>query len=211
MEISENYCRIYITRHGQTEFNVKEIMQGQIDSPLTEEGKAQAKEFAEKFKNIKFEAIFSSDLGRAQATAEIINIDRQLVINTSKLLRERSFGPYDGTPSQKFRDENKVLFEKRQTLSEQEKRDFKFYESYESDSQIASRMITALREIAVTYLGKTVLVISHGAIIRALLVHLGYAQFDELGTRAIGNGAYIMLKCDGTDFFIENAEGITKV
>jgi alpha-ribazole phosphatase len=63
-ENQENYCIIYLVRHGETEWNVKKITQGQSESYLTEKGVEQAKETAEKLKDVKFDAIFSSDLNR---------------------------------------------------------------------------------------------------------------------------------------------------
>ncbi|MBI2630816.1 histidine phosphatase family protein [Candidatus Nomurabacteria bacterium] len=56
-----NYCTLYLVRHGETEWNVKKITQGQSESTLTENGIRQAEETAEKLKDIKFDAIFSSD------------------------------------------------------------------------------------------------------------------------------------------------------
>ena len=84
-ENKENYCTLYLVRHGETEWNVKKINQGQSESALTEVGIEQAKETGEKLKHIKFDAIFSSDLSRTQRTAEIIKLDRELVIKTSEL------------------------------------------------------------------------------------------------------------------------------
>lgn len=210
METSKEYCTIYVARHGQTEFNVRDILQGQVDSPLTDDGRLQAKELSTKLTGIHFEAIFSSDLGRAKRTAEIIALDRELAVITKKLLRERSFGHLDGTAVRDFREQNRELFKKRETLSEQEKRDFKFYETYESDSEIAARMLTALREIAATYIGKNILVVSHGAIIRSMLIHLGFADFDELDSKSVGNASYVKLESDGVDFFIKETIGISK-
>jgi 2,3-bisphosphoglycerate-dependent phosphoglycerate mutase len=209
--IKEKYCTIYIVRHGETEHNVKEIMQGQTDSSLTKTGVNQAEKLAKEFKNIHFNAIFSSDLYRAKRTAEIVKLDRQLAVNTTELLRERAFGHFDGKTIESFQRQNKHLFKVRQNLSEKEKRDFKFYEEYESDSEMTARIITALREIAATYIGKTVLVVSHGSIIRAFLIHLGFAKFDELPPKSIENTAFAVLQTDGIDFFIKETKGINKI
>ena len=56
----------YIVRHGQTDWNVDRIVQGHKDSELTASGRAQAKDVAEKFKEIQFDHVFSSDLLRAR-------------------------------------------------------------------------------------------------------------------------------------------------
>lgn len=210
MADKNRYCTIYVVRHGETEYNVKKILQGQTDSALTQLGEKQARERAESLKHIHFDAIFSSDMPRAQRTAEIIILDRQLAVTTSRLLRERAFGRFDGKPAQEFQEQNKMLLKKMDKLSESEKRGFKFYEGYETDTEIASRMITFLREVAVTYPGKIVLVVSHGAIIRALLVHLGYGSFDELPAGTVVHLAYVKLESDGVDFFIKETEGINK-
>lgn len=210
MEQAEKLTTIYIVRHGETDFNVKEIMQGQTDSSLTAKGVLQAKQLAERLKGVNFDAIFSSDLYRAQKTAEILKLDRQLAVNTTKLLRERTFAHFDGKSAEFFREENKTLFEKRQQLSEQEKRDFKFYPEFESDTEIAGRMTIALREAALTFPGKILLAISHGAIIRAFLIQLGFANFDELPPKSIENTAYVIVETDGVDFFIKETHGINK-
>ena len=59
---------IYIVRHGETKWNVKQLMQGHKDSPLTEKGIEQAEEIKKELKNIHFYRIFSSDLLRAKRT-----------------------------------------------------------------------------------------------------------------------------------------------
>ena len=79
---------IYLVRHGETEWNTEGRLQGQKDSFLTAKGEKQAAQTAEKLKGVKFDAIFSSDLLRAKRTAEIIKLERQLEINTTKALRE---------------------------------------------------------------------------------------------------------------------------
>ncbi|MBI3069752.1 MAG: histidine phosphatase family protein, partial [Candidatus Levybacteria bacterium] len=61
------------------------------------------------------------------------------------------------------------------------------------------RFITFLREISVAYAGKTLLIVTHGAMIRILLIHLGVGSYDDF--IAIPNTAYIKLASDGVDFF----------
>ena len=73
--------KIYITRHGQTDYNAKELMQGQIDIPLNETGIAQAKATRKKVEDVKFDAVYSSPLDRAKTTASIVgNIDKDKII-----------------------------------------------------------------------------------------------------------------------------------
>ncbi len=201
---------IYVVRHGETEYNVQGLLQGQTDSPLTENGRQQALERAEALKDVEFDAIFSSDLERAIKTSEIIKLNRQLAINTSKLLREKDFGPYDGKASDFFRQDNKHLFEELKKLPEQGKKDFKFFEGFESDSEMADRMIAFLREVAQTFLNKKVLVVTHRGNLRVLLLHLGFGSFDELEPKGISNSAFVKLESDGMDFVIKEVEGIVK-
>ena len=68
----DNELKLYIVRHGQTEWNVLEKFQGQLNSPLTLEGIEKVKKTAEKLKNIKFKAGYTSQMGRTFATAKII-------------------------------------------------------------------------------------------------------------------------------------------
>lgn len=159
---------------------------------------------------IHFDAIFSSDLGRSVQTAEILNVNRQLEINTTKLLRENFFGTYEGKPAKVFLADNKKLFEKRKQLSDAEKMRFKYEPTQESDQEAAIRMITFLREIGATYGGKTVLVVSHGSIMRSFLKHLGFAKYEELPGGAIENAGYIVVESDGIDFFIKETKGVNK-
>ena len=64
--------KLYIVRHGQTEWNVQEKFQGQLNSPLTEEGKVKIRKTATELADIEFEAVYTSKLGRTVGTAEII-------------------------------------------------------------------------------------------------------------------------------------------
>lgn len=208
MPKAKDYCTIYVVRHGETKFNIKQIVQGQTDSSLTENGIEQARQLAKNLKTVNFNAIFSSDLYRAIHTAEVLKLDRDLKVNTTQLLRERTFGYLDGQPWEQFAQENRNMLEKREKLAEEQKSKFKLYEGYETDEEISLRMLTALREIAAAYSGQKVLVVSHGSIMRASLVHLGFASYNQLPPGSVGNTGYFVLEADGVDFFLKETQGI---
>lgn len=205
------YTTLYITRHGETELNLAQKMQGQLDSPLTQKGIQQAQELAEKLKDIPFDAIFSSDLPRAQRTAEIVKLERKLAVTTSQLIREKTYGEYEGKSYTFLEEGLKEMLTQYQHLSDQEKMKFKFGKDLESDEEAMGRVLTFLREIGLAYRGKTVLVVAHGGIMKTLLIHLGYATYQTLGHGAVKNCAYIKIETDGTDFFVKETSGITVV
>ena len=94
--LAQKFCRFYIVRHGETEWNTKKIMQGHLDSPLTENGINQAANLANELKEIEFIKVISSDLMRAYRTAKIIAVDKDIAVTSTELLREINLGPFTG-------------------------------------------------------------------------------------------------------------------
>ena len=87
--------KIYVTRHGQTDYNKSRMMQGRSDIPLNETGIMQAKTRRESLGDIKFDAVYSSPLVRAIQTAEIIgNVSREDIILDDRII-EADFGKYE--------------------------------------------------------------------------------------------------------------------
>lgn len=207
---ANNYCIFYIIRHGETLGNVKRILQGQSDYPLTKLGINQAKEAAEKFQNINFDEVFSSDLFRAKHTAQLLLLERKIAVKTTEKLRERSFGRYEGKSWFHEDAHLKKMLKKYEKLSAEGKMKFKFSDDQESDEELSTRMLTFLREIAVAYPGKTILIVSHGGIMRATLIKLGFGSYQQVPPGAVKNLGYFKLKSDGVDFFIDETEGIEK-
>lgn len=202
-----HYCTFYIVRHGETKANQEGVLQGQSDSPLTEEGIFQAKKAAKKLKKVHFDEAFSSDLLRAKRTAEVISQEHKLIVKTAKLIRERAFGKFEGKKYEEFGDELREAFLKFESLVGRQKFRFKLSPEVESDEEIVVRFITFLREISLAYAGKTILVVSHGGMMRALLIHLGFGTYETLPPGAIQNLGYIKLESDGVDFFYQRDRG----
>lgn len=199
---------IYIIRHGQTNWNVAKIIQGQSDkSCLTQLGKRQAQRIAGEFKDILIQAIFSSDLTRAKMTADIIASGRKLVVSTSTLLRERKWGSYEGKEAKLFRQENQELISQYEKLSDKDRWEFKFAPDIESRSEVCSRFVTFLKEVAVIYTDKMILIVTHGGVMRIFLQYVGWTK-KELSTGAINNTGYIKLLSTGSHFLIGETKGI---
>jgi len=200
--MKKGYCTIYLVRHGKTDWNEKEIVQGHTDIPLNKEGKFQARNASKELKRIKFDKAYSSDLLRAEQTAEIIAAEHKLLIETTKILRERNFGIFEGQSNEEIREMHRII----STLEEKERYSYRHHPSMESDGEVLIRLLTFLREVAVSNAGKTVLVVTHGGIIRVALIKLGF--FTYKNRIQVKNLGYVKLVSDGVDFFIKETSGI---
>jgi len=88
---------VYLTRHGETDWNAAGRWQGHTDIPLNEHGRRQAGEVGERLRGAGIVAAVSSDLSRANETARIIAARLGIeVVYTDRDLRERSFGIFEG-------------------------------------------------------------------------------------------------------------------
>jgi len=192
----------YIIRHGQTDWNIQKLIQGHADIPLNSEGEKQAMQLSEKLRSVIFDKAFSSDLLRAHKTAEITLLEKNIAIETTKLLRERCFGQIEGKPTQLIHDLEEVF----KQMTEQQRKDHKPDPEFESDTEVISRIITFLRQVAVAYPSKNILISTHGGVIRLLLIHFGLIKIYQMPL--IENGCYLKVSSDGIDFFVEELNGI---
>jgi len=116
-----NLPKIYLLRHGQTVWNAEGRYQGQLNSPLTQKGEAQAEANGEKLlkylKSIDEFAFYSSPLGRASSTAKIIadviGFDKENII-FDKRIQEVSYGIFEGKTKEYCKSELKEQFESRE-------------------------------------------------------------------------------------------------
>ena len=95
--------KLYFVRHGETLWNTMGIFQGIKNSPLTEFGKEQTRKLKESLKDIKFTHFYSSPLGRALETINILTEDRpQAKIEIIPEFREINMGEVEGIPRKDF-------------------------------------------------------------------------------------------------------------
>jgi probable phosphoglycerate mutase len=88
--------RLVVVRHGETAWNVEQRIQGQLDIPLNDTGRWQARRVAAALADEGLTAVYSSDLQRAAATAQALADATGLALGTDTGLRERAFGVFEG-------------------------------------------------------------------------------------------------------------------
>ena len=87
---------ILLVRHGETDWNLQRRVQGHSDTPLNDNGRAQALALADTLDDVELDAVYASDLARAFETARIVAERRGLTVTSVPGLRERNFGTWEG-------------------------------------------------------------------------------------------------------------------
>lgn len=151
---------ITFVRHGNTDYNAEQRMQGHMDVPLNETGKKQAIKVALRLAEEQWDMIVSSDLSRARATAlEISRATRITNIEFDPRLREIDKGQLSGTT-----EEERI---KRWGL------DWRNLDlGGESTEELRERGLEVVQDIATRHAGKKIIVVSHGALLRRILITL---------------------------------------
>ena len=91
--------RLYFIRHGESQFNIERRFAGRTDTPLTDEGRKQAKKAGQNARKLQIDLIVSSPLSRAYETAKIIAVEigyPEVSIEINPLLIERDYGSLSG-------------------------------------------------------------------------------------------------------------------
>lgn len=176
-----SWARVFLARHGQTEWNLQRRRQGQLDSALTAGGVGQARRLAAALEPYGIDGIFSSPLGRSRATADIIGAHLGLAVAVVDELAEVDHGRFAGLTDEEIIDRDADHWRLRSV----DKYTWRFPggESY-ADADI--RAGRALASIGVRPVRRP-LVVSHEMIGRMLQRHLlGLDPRDAL-TRAQPN------------------------
>ena len=158
--------KIYLMRHGETDWNKEGKLQGSADIPLNENGIRLAQETAQALKEIPFEAVYSSPLCRARKTAELMRLERQIPIFEDARLKEMSFGRYEGNSIyQAAHDAENPLYK---FIREPE--NFKAQDG-ENFSDVIARAQNFIDEVLLPAQKEysTVLITAHGAFIRCFI------------------------------------------
>lgn len=159
---------VYLTRHGQTEWNVEGRMQGWDDSPLTQLGISQTQWLKNRLEKIDIDIIYSSSSGRAYRTAEIINENKGLDIVKHDGLREIKLGEFEGLDQEEIK---KVSTEQHFNYWNKPEL-YKPIGDGETIEELINRIDNVIKEILNDNLGKSILIVTHTVPIKALLCRL---------------------------------------
>lgn len=159
-----------LLRHGATEFNEAGRIQGWADSPLTPAGAAEVRGWVPAIARLDFDRITASDLGRAMATAEIINRALQLPLDAEPDLREQNWGRWTGEVVADMGPEDA------RELEDQIQKGWNFRPpGGESRREVLARALRAVQRRAEP--GRRVLLVAHEGVVKCLVYHLSGRAF----------------------------------
>ncbi len=152
---------LILSRHGETEENIRHIMQGQMPGHLSELGKQQAEQLADLLEKEDIDVIVCSDLARSYDTAMAVARRKGLEPVATPLLREMDWGIYTGKVANEM--------------------DFKnLPESVESIEALYKRAGDFLQFLQTDFAGKRILAIGHGGFNRAIIVRIEKRQPEDI-------------------------------
>lgn len=179
--------KLYLIRHGETDWNAKHLYQGQGDRPLSALGKKEAQKLTQELKQIKVDALFSSDLKRAYETAKIVNRLHKLPIQADPLLREINFGKMEGQTHTEVLRKNKAYFLKNGLVNYR----YIFPEG-ESWQIVHKRVVKFFRKLKNTPY-RTVFIFCHQGTLKAFLYKFKRYTKRDLSKIQVPNCGYLIV------------------
>ena len=156
--------KVILIRHGETDWNTKQIFRGRKDIPLNEVGLAQAKAVGVSLSDIQIDAIYSSPLGRALETAKVLAESRSLEVELEEGFIDIDFGKWQGITHEKVKEEYESLYE--MWLKNPQMVTFPGGESLKD---VRTRSMEALEKVIKKHPGKTIAIVSHRVLNKVLL------------------------------------------
>jgi len=156
--------RIYLVRHGTTDWNKEEIFRGRAECKLNETGKAEARALAAYFEEVPFAGIFSSPLSRAMETARPTAVSKGLEIVPDPAFTDLDFGEWQGLPlkeaQEKYPDLYRLWREQPGAVS---------FPRGETLARVRSRAWEGLVRVAEGNPQKTILIVTHRVLTKVLI------------------------------------------
>ncbi|MEK3712470.1 histidine phosphatase family protein [Paenibacillus sp. FSL R7-0333] len=166
---------VYITRHGQTEWNVQKRMQGHQDSPLTPLGVQQAEWLGEAMKDVHLDAVYASSSPRALRTAEIIRGGREIPLTAYDEFKEINLGVWEGREAgeleEQYPEQHQLFWGDPALFSIQ---------GGETFAAVQERALGKLRELIDLHEGGTILIATHTVVVKVLMAYFEDRAMDKL-------------------------------
>ncbi|MGE5528735.1 MAG: histidine phosphatase family protein [Patescibacteria group bacterium] len=197
---SEPGRRVYLVRHGQTDWNLSGRIQGHEGTGLNETGRRQADLAARFLASRPLRAVWSSDLGRALETAERIALPHGLAVKPMAALRERDLAPLEGMDT-----ERALALRLAAGLTHGDFGAWTGVPGVEREEDLLARLLPVLGEAG--GVGGDVALVTHGGPQRAILHHvLGVPEQVPCGA-ALDNGTVVALLAAGSAWRVEGIHG----
>ena len=168
-------ARVYLVRHGQTDWNVGKVFRGRADRPLNGVGHMEAKAVAGALAEERIDAVFASPMKRAVETAGPTAQARELAVITIDGLIDIDFGRWQGMAHDRVEKEDPKRF---RLWNEQPH--LVTFPGGESLGMVRRRAIKAMRSLAIRHEGRTIMVVAHrvvNKVVAAALLGLGDSHF----------------------------------
>ena len=183
--------KLYIARHGETDYNLENRYAGTIDIPLNETGIEQSRTLAQYISHLPIDIIVCSSKKRAFQTAEIINKFLKKPLCKNDLLIERNLGIYEGLTRNEAAKQYPKLWAKK-VLHENDNHELKG----ESVNDVKKRAKKAIKKILEEYEGMNILVVTHGYVSR--MIH-GILTGIPKGEK----NDFLLANCQVTEYEVE--------
>ena len=157
--------RLIVLRHGSTRWNRERRYQGCVDTPLSEEGRAQVDAVARLLAGRELAAVYASPLGRARETAAAIADHHRLPVLMAPAFREICLGLWEGLTIAEVQARFPELF-----ASWRDRPHTVAIPDGERLAHVRERVLEGLDQLLTAHPGKTVCLVSHGVAIRLLIL-----------------------------------------
>jgi len=156
--------RVYLVRHGTTEWNKEEIFRGRLDCKLNETGQAEARALAENFTDISLQAVYSSPLSRAVETAQAVAQAKALPVVTHPGFIDMDFGEWQGLPLREVRERYSALYR-----LWRERPEAVHFPGGENLTQVRARAWEGLQKVLRDNPERNALILSHRVVTKILI------------------------------------------
>lgn len=189
--------RLYIARHGETDWNKLKKIQGRVDKEMNENGVRQVREVANGLAGVDFDAVYSSPLKRAIETARIVGRNDSIIIDEK--LYEISFGDLEGADYKNVREwdvENLTEIQNRVRAFFGMPHKYEPLGDGESYDSLLDRADKFLREIVEKHeRDRNILVVTHSTFIHALISIIQKVPISKIWEIHIPNCSVSILEC----------------
>ena len=191
---NDKVLKLYIVRHGETEWNVIKRFQGQLNTPLTEKGMEKLRETGKKLENVLFDEVYTSELGRTVASAEIILNENRGYKNKKRELQKLAelnevyFGVWQGLTYEevflKYPEEGNNYFYNVKNYKAENVEAEKLEDALE-------RFLKGINKILDRHESGNILVVTHGTVFEMFMNYVANDSIFDIDERTLmGNGDY---------------------